>query len=290
MKTILLIAGIDERYYYDAFLKASKQRSLKVCVFDPDRIPLQATLNATMDQHGCISGFVDTLNLNDDSDVLVRLSLSDIDAAWYVRENTPPEHEDQSMEARFARNESRKAIVSLISILDCTWINHPDTIETITSNKLYQQKIAGSCGLTVPYTIMSNDPSSIHAAATQQGELLIKSIGYITLNKVKACGLYSERFSSTELLASGAAIAACPVYAQHYVEKLYEYRVMVIGDRVLACRIDSQASEQTKTDWRHYDFENVEHVRAELPAIIQGKLLHFMRKIGLRYGALDLIE
>lgn len=65
---------------------------------------------------------------------------------------------------------------------------------------------------------------------------------------------------------------------------------MVIGDHVLSCRIDSQASEMTAVDWRHYDFENVEHVQVALPHDAKDKLRQFMRAIDLRYGAIDLIE
>ena len=102
--------------------------------------------------------------------------------------------------------------------------------------------------------------------------------------------LYSERFSHEELFSSPNAIRACPVFAQEYIEKRYEYRVMIIGHQVLACRIDSQASPMTKTDWRHYDFNNVEHTRVELPLATQEHLIRFMQEVGLNYGAIDLIE
>jgi glutathione synthase/RimK-type ligase-like ATP-grasp enzyme len=65
---------------------------------------------------------------------------------------------------------------------------------------------------------------------------------------------------------------------------------MVIGNRILSCRIDSQASEATKVDWRHYDFKNVEHLQIELPDEVRKKLHRFMNAIGLKYGAIDLIE
>jgi glutathione synthase/RimK-type ligase-like ATP-grasp enzyme len=65
---------------------------------------------------------------------------------------------------------------------------------------------------------------------------------------------------------------------------------MVIGSRVLSCKIDSQASEATKIDWRHYDFVNVKHTAVNLPDDIQQKLLRFMQAVGLRYGAIDMVE
>ncbi len=65
---------------------------------------------------------------------------------------------------------------------------------------------------------------------------------------------------------------------------------MIIGKKTLACRIDSQASQITKVDWRHYDFDNVEHKEVDLPSGIKNKLISFMDKIGLCYGAIDMIE
>lgn len=65
---------------------------------------------------------------------------------------------------------------------------------------------------------------------------------------------------------------------------------MAIGNRVLSCRIDSQASERTKIDWRHYDLDRVEHLEVELPRSVSNSILRFMQRVNLRYGAIDLIE
>ena len=97
-------------------------------------------------------------------------------------------------------------------------------------------------------------------------------------------------FSKAEIKRGSKSIRLCPVFSQQYINKRYEYRVMVIGKKVLSCRIDSQASQMTKIDWRHYDFKNVEHKQVELPKDVQEKLLNFMQKIGLNYGAIDFIE
>ena len=163
-------------------------------------------------------------------------------------------------------------------------------MDFLASNKLYQQLVAQKCGLRIPRTLISNNYSHVVAFSNPQEGLLLKSIGYIKLDEENRSFLYSERFSHSELESSADAIRSCPVFSQEYIHKKFEYRVMAIGKRLLACRIDSQSSEKTKVDWRHYDLENVAHISAELPHEIQRKILCFMQAIKLQYGALDLIE
>ena len=141
-----------------------------------------------------------------------------------------------------------------------------------------------------PMTLLSNDPGSVVSFSSQKNGLLLKSIGYTKLDDEGQYFLYSQRISHQEIKQSASAIRRCPVFSQEYVEKRYEHRVMVIGNRILSCRIDSQASEATRVDWRHYDFGNVEHLQVELPHETKRKLLQFMDAIGLKYGAIDLIE
>ncbi len=291
MKNVLFVASLSERYYYDAFVAPCIEVGLCVYVFDPGRILDQAVIHMALDDSGSVLGFIDVLKYVEQELVEARLQIRDIDVAWYIRESSDDAREaDASLEIRFAENESRCAFLSFVSVLDCKWVNRKESIVRVSSNKLYQQQIAQRCGLKTPQTIISNDPESVMAFSTKENGLLLKTLGYMKLDAAGNDFLYSERFSHEELLNSPDAIQACPLFAQQYVEKRYEYRVMVIGNQVLACRIDSQASSMTRTDWRHYDFDNVEHIRVELPIIVQKHLLRFMRKIELNYGAIDLIE
>src|SRR3989344_4748336 len=251
MKTILLIAGLGQRYYYDPFFKACENKDLRICIFDPNLFPSEASISIAFDVCWALTGFIDVLEYRSGELMSSRLLIQDINIAWYLREDSTQVKEGNFLEDRFSNNESRGAIRSFLSVLRCKWVNRKETIDFLASNKLYQQLIANHVGLLVPATLISNNADSVTNFSDPEEGLLLKSIGYI---------------------------------------KLDEYRVMVIGNRVLACRIDSQASEKTKVDWRHYDFENVEHSPVELPLGIQENLLRFMKMIGLQYGAIDLIE
>lgn len=294
MRTVLIVADRTEEYYYGPFIKACEKKDLRICILDLTRFPTEADFSIYLSDAEGITGHIGVLEYGTDGYKNVQLPVTDTDIAWYLREggNRPARRSNSSpsLEQRFSENELRVALRSFLTVLDCKWVNRKETVELIASNKLYQQLIARRCGLSTPRTLVSNDPERVVSFSDPNCGLLLKSLGYIRLDDDEKCALYSERFSHDELMGSDAAIHACPIFAQEYVEKRYEHRVMVIGSRVLSCRIDSQASELTKVDWRHYDFDNVEHVQVELPLDIQQNLLHFMAEIDLRYGAIDLIE
>lgn len=291
MRNVLFIAGLDQRYYFDPFIKACKGRPMRIFVFDATRFPPKATLIVKMNSTGSIEGSFEVLECDRDRMKSTRLPISDIHVAWHLRESESGRvTRRRALVDRFVANESRLALRSLFTLLPCKWINRKEMIDFISSNKLYQQAVAGACGLTIPPTLVGNDPISVRKFSDATNGLLLKTLGYIKLDRNGRKALYSERFSHEELSTSESAIRMCPIFAQHYIDKLCEHRVMVIGDRVLSCRIDSQASELTKVDWRHYDFNNVAHAPFELPQVIQTKLKLFMKTIGLRYGAVDMIE
>jgi len=86
-------------------------------------------------------------------------------------------------------------------------------------------------------------------------------------------------------------IGPTPMYFQEYIEKKYEYRVTAVGDKVFSCLIDSKKSfNETKHDWRHYDFENTPHYAKDLPQETTEKVVQLLKEYKLNYCAIDLIE
>lgn len=289
MKNVLFVASVTEYYYFGPFVTACNERDINVYLLDPARFPKYSTLSISLGADGKLEGYVDVLRCESGPDTEVCLNIKDIDVAWYIR--VP--HlvtDDDSLETRFARNESAGAIRAMLSVLSCQWINREYHMDLVTSNKLYQQLAAQRCGLRIPRTLISNNHAHVVAFSNPQEGLLLKSIGYIKLDDDNTNFLYSERFSHNELQESTHAIRGCPIFSQEYIHKKFEYRMMAIGSHVLACRIDSQASEKTKVDWRHYDLGKVAHTLAEIPHDTQQKILLFMQTVELKYGALDFIE
>ena len=83
-------------------------------------------------------------------------------------------------------------------------------------------------------------------------------------------------------------IHATPGVFQHYVEKAFEARVTVVGDRIFAGRINSQQHRDSKIDWRHRPFD-MEKEPLVLPEQVAAGVVAFLREFGLIYGAFDFI-
>jgi glutathione synthase/RimK-type ligase-like ATP-grasp enzyme len=65
-------------------------------------------------------------------------------------------------------------------------------------------------------------------------------------------------------------------------------RITVIGARIFAVKIDSQALAETQLDWRHAQHD-VAYEPVTLPREIAAKITAFMEALGLVYGAFDFI-
>jgi glutathione synthase/RimK-type ligase-like ATP-grasp enzyme len=77
---------------------------------------------------------------------------------------------------------------------------------------------------------------------------------------------------------------------QEQVSKALELRVTVVGERVMAAAIDSQASVRAAHDWRRDGVRLVNSWQPyELPVETEEKLLRVMDYFGLNYGAADFI-
>jgi len=82
-----------------------------------------------------------------------------------------------------------------------------------------------------------------------------------------------------------------PCMFQEYVPKKTEFRVTIIGDIINSAEIFSQKSTKTMHDWRKYDnFDKTLYHTAKLPNTIEEQLLKLMKKMGLKFGGVDLIR
>ena len=85
-------------------------------------------------------------------------------------------------------------------------------------------------------------------------------------------------------------LANSPCVFQRYVDKEYDVRAVVIGRRVFACRIDSQASPAARIDWRVYDNARVRWDRMRLPRRVERALLALATRLGLTWASFDLVK
>lgn len=224
----------------------------------------------------------------------IDLELSGVTAVWNRRRPVNPGHTSATTGTpeldRFIREQRTAMLGSAVDFIDGTWVNSPESLRAARS-KLEQLKRAVGFGFRVPDTLASDDPSRVQEFCDRH-----RASGLIT--KLVAPGppiaaepdqqymVFTRRFQPDAV--RDAQIRAAPAIYQVEIRKSFEVRVVVVGNRVFTCSIDSQASTETELDWRHYDFENVGHELIQLPDELEGKILRMCASYGLRFAAIDL--
>lgn len=170
------------------------------------------------------------------------------------------------------------------------WYNNPDANRT-AQRKFPQIQLARELGLRVPRTVITNDPARAREFSRAVGGRLLskamKEQGYT--DESKAFFIFSRKVDPEEFEQHADQVALCPSLFQEYIEKQYELRITIFGDRVFCCRIDSQSVEGAQTDWRRVDPSRVPHHIVPLDEGIEAALKQMMKQYGLRYGAFDMI-
>ncbi|HMF10225.1 MAG TPA: hypothetical protein VKJ00_13885 [Thermoanaerobaculia bacterium] len=152
----------------------------------------------------------------------------------------------------------------------------------------FQEKLsdliqARSVGLKVPETLCTNDPKIAAAFIRRhRGRVLFRDFSKTQIR-------FRTAFADTDPRRL-ARLRNSPCVFQRYVEKEHDARAVLIGGRVFACRIDSQASEAARVDWRVYDNRNVRWDRMRLPRRVERRLLLLMKRIGIAWGSVDLVK
>ena len=233
-----------------------------------------------------------------DSDQLVihagarKVDLRSVRAAWYRRPEMPEMTHLASQEARqFAQEEEKAFLDGMLACLDCVWLSHPAAIRE-ARHRLKQLRIARDIGFAVPPTLVSQTPAEIRRfRSTVGGPLAAKLIAKgppRAPTPDEQYVVFTQQLTERDL-DDADVLGACATLYQPYVVKQFELRVTVVGDEIFACRIDSQVTERTRLDWRRYDLQNTPHLSVELDAETRQRCLELVRRLGLNFGAIDLI-
>lgn len=206
------------------------------------------------------------------------VELSDIRCAWWRRPK-PIAIRDDVLESQWMTREATAGFRGLLATLP--WLNSPDAIRA-AEHKPRQLTITAGAGMSVPATLITNDPQEVRAFAKEHDSLIYKPM-------------------ASGLLSDGRVIYATPVNAdtiddsvratahmfQQRIPKAYELRITVVDGFMFAARINT-CSAEGREDWRA-DYTNLEYAAVTVPPEIKLKIRWFMRRMGLRFAAIDMI-
>jgi len=177
----------------------------------------------------------------------------------------------------------------LPDILDCFWLNNPRAMERARSKAL-QLKIAAKVGFLTPDSLITNNPDeALFFYRKNEGKIAAKLLQATPASRQLSGFIYTKKLTEKDLRYFDQ-IEYSPVLLQEYVDKKYEIRATVVGNKVFSARIDSQVKDMTKADWRCYEFgDPPPHKAIELPLSINQKLIKMNKELNLEFGAYDLI-
>lgn len=283
MSNTVLIFTNKEDTHADGVIRKLSAQNVQVFRLNSEDFLNQYKTYLYIDSQGSWSGTI--------SDQLDRvLDIKTLKVAWFRK----PDfdffgRQAISAEEEFAASETRALINVLYSIPNIRWINDP-FVANRAKVKFQQLLLASTLNIKVPRTLITTQPELAKEFFSACGqEVLVKTIytSSVNIDGVNQ-GIPSRKVGADEFYKHYESIALSPTQLQEYIEKAFELRVTVIGDRVFAVKIDSQIHEETRVDWRLCTQLNP-HAVYKLPSEIEQFCVAFLQEQQLLYGAMDFI-
>lgn len=192
----------------------------------------------------------------------------------FIKNKSTEDQLKQSQWMSFYRN--------LLCFDNARWINSPSAT-FYAENKMIQLKVAQEIGFKIPQTILANNAKHIESTGDS---LIVKSLdtAVFTIDEYEAF-VYTNSVSYDELKKSELSIA--PVIIQENLISKIDYRVTVIENIALPVIILNNG-QGVIGDWRK-EKDNVSFISCELPTIVSHMCCAIVKKLGLSFGAIDLI-
>jgi ATP-grasp ribosomal peptide maturase len=214
------------------------------------------------------------------------IDLGSVRAVYYRRPSdfrSPPGL--TKSDGRFVANQARHGLAGVLAGLSgVTWLNHPAAMADARV-KPYQLAIASRCGLQVPTTLITNDPTAVREfAAGVGGRIVTKSLAtMLTVDDELGSGvLFTSEIG--EEYWDDPGIATTAHLFQEFVDGT-DVRLTVVGERLFAAEIRPTRSDGPLDIRAHH--ENVSYEVVDVPIDLRTAVLELMKRLELTFAALD---
>jgi glutathione synthase/RimK-type ligase-like ATP-grasp enzyme len=219
------------------------------------------------------------------------ISSSDVKSVWYRRPNFFNLQIKDVVQKRYAEDEISNFLEGLwLTLTGVFWLNNPRNLES-ARRKIYQLKLAKEIGFQIPRTIVTNDVTEVREFFSTCNDKIIFKAFYRELLDYgeKKYGIPTTLITPRHLQRI-ETVRQLPCLFQEFIDKAYELRVTVVGDKLFPVRIDTSKTPQTIVDWRNPQFINsLDYALIDLPDNIKNLCLTMLEKLGLSFGAFDLV-
>jgi ATP-GRASP peptide maturase of grasp-with-spasm system len=165
---------------------------------------------------------------------------------------------------------------------------HINRIDDNSINKIEVLDFARSLGLKIPPSYIFTKKQELKFNGTLVNKSLNNPVSLTITNKKE------HFYSMTELLTAQRQqfipSQFPPAFFQKYIDKIFEIRTFFLDGEFYSMAIFSQNDEQTKIDFRNYNFSKPNRCLSyELPAAITRRLRNLFNKLNMNSGSVDLI-
>lgn len=280
---ILILTAPDDEHA-DHVASKLRERDASFVRFNPAQFPREAEISLSYSTWGVTSY---TLRAGED-----QIDLNTLQSIWYRRPDPPAAHDEIGDDSvrDFIKQESRSFMQDLWNGLDCLWMPASPSTVRQTQYKASQLKVAGELGFELPPTLITTSEADLlDFYSRHNGNIISKLAGFSFLETVgHTFSRYTEMVTKRDI-AYARQVRHCPMIFQACVPKRVELRITVVGQQVFPAEIHSQSSNHTRLDWRRYDDYQTPYFPHELPSDIERLCVELVERLGLCYGAIDMI-
>jgi glutathione synthase/RimK-type ligase-like ATP-grasp enzyme len=212
--------------------------------------------------------------------------LADINAVYYRRPSAPRLCEAMSQaEQQWAADETRHALGGVLSALRAArWFNHPR--HNAAATKPVQLAEAAAVGLAVPRTLITTRPADAREfiASCRRGAVYKTLSGSPRVGR----GIYTTLVEAADVDTLSGVAATAHLF-QERLTKQFEVRLTVIGSRMFAARIDVNPDSTAGTIDYRADYAHLTYTRIPTPRPVRAGVTALLRRLHLRFAAIDFI-
>jgi glutathione synthase/RimK-type ligase-like ATP-grasp enzyme len=179
------------------------------------------------------------------------------------------------------------------SLNHCNWIGNPLS-DLRASSKILQKRIAQEVGFNIPKSIITNDFDQLKLFIEGGKDYIVKPLkaDSFQVDEDNQMVFYARKVTDSQLKSlSGVGFQNAPNYIQEYIEKKYEIRLTMVGDKAFSAKIDSNSMlpGQGKEDWREgYDY-GIKFTEMNVDPLIVSKCIAFLKELELNFGCFDFV-
>lgn len=280
---VLILTHSGDYFTVDRVAEALSKRGVQPFRLDTDKFPLEVQLAVSLDNYG----LTNQLKYGDQS-----VRQEEVQAVWMRRLWQPQMSKD--LAPQFQEACARESIATLNGFLDglenVYWLDNLARIRE-AENKLRQLRVATKVGLNIPRTLVTNDPQQarqfFHKLA---GKMVAKLLTPISFGmEASSFFVYTSAVKEADLLEA-EMLRHSPMVFQEQIPKLRELRVIFVAGSFFTGALDSSRYQAKTIDWRRAQPDDCQWEEHQLPSQVTSSLTALMAKLGLGFGAIDLIE